>query len=103
VNVPTTLAGMVDAAVGGKTGINSEAGKSLVGSFHEPAGVLADLATLETLPPNELLAGMAEIVKAGFIADPRILELIEADAGAALDTGGEVLGELVEQIGRAHV
>src|SRR5699024_3993498 len=97
VNVPTTLAGMVDAAVGGKTGINSEAGKNLVGSFHEPAGVLADLATLETLPPDDLLAGMAEIVKAGFIADPRILELIEADAGAALDTGGEVLGELVER------
>jgi 3-dehydroquinate synthase len=97
VNVPTTLLGMVDAAVGGKTGINTEAGKNLVGVFHEPAAVLADLATLETLPPNELVAGMAEVVKAGFIADPRILELIEQDPAAALDTQGEVLGELVRR------
>ncbi|PRX46089.1 3-dehydroquinate synthase [Prauserella shujinwangii] len=97
VNVPTTLLGMVDAAVGGKTGINTEAGKNLVGAFHEPAAVLADLATLETLPPNELVAGMAEVVKAGFIADPRILELIEADPAAALDTTGEVLAELVRR------
>ena len=97
INVPTTLAGMVDAAIGGKTGINSEAGKNLVGVFHEPSGVLADLAPLETLPPNELLAGMAEVVKAGFIADPRILELIESDPGAALDTSGGVLSELVER------
>lgn len=97
VTVPTTLAGMVDAAIGGKTGINSEAGKNLVGVFHEPSGVLADLATLETLPPNELVAGMAEIVKAGFIADPRILELIETDPSAALDTSGAAFGELVER------
>lgn len=97
VTVPTTLAGMVDAAIGGKTGINSEAGKNLVGVFHEPTGVLADLATLETLPPNELVAGMAEVVKVGFIADPRILELIETDPAAALDTSGAVFGELVER------
>ena len=97
ITVPTTLAGMVDAAIGGKTGINTEAGKNLVGVFHEPSGVLADLATLETLPPNELLAGMAEVVKTGFIADPRILELIEADPAASLDTGSAVLGELVER------
>lgn len=97
VNVPTTLLGMVDAAVGGKTGINTEAGKNLVGVFHEPSAVLVDLATLETLPPNELVAGMAEVVKAGFIADPRILELIEQDSAAALDTSGDVLGELVRR------
>jgi 3-dehydroquinate synthase len=97
VNVPTTLLGMVDAAVGGKTGINTEAGKNLVGVFHEPAAVLVDLSTLETLPPNELVAGMAEVVKTGFIADPRILELIEQDPAAALDTQGEVLGELVRR------
>src|SRR5205823_10477841 len=77
VNVPTTLLGMVDAAVGGKTGINTDAGKNLVGVFHQPHAVLVDLATLQTLPPNELVAGMAEIVKAGFIADPVILDLIE--------------------------
>ncbi|MET8996635.1 3-dehydroquinate synthase [Amycolatopsis sp. NPDC004169] len=97
VNVPTTLLGMVDASVGGKTGINTDAGKNLVGVFHEPSAVFVDLATLETLPPNELVAGMAEVVKAGFIADPRILELIEADPAAALDPAGDVLAELVRR------
>ncbi|GAB3563414.1 3-dehydroquinate synthase [Amycolatopsis endophytica] len=97
VNVPSTLLGMVDAAVGGKTGINTDAGKNLVGVFHEPSAVLVDLATLETLPRNELVAGMAEVVKTGFIADPRILELIEADPGAATDPEGEVIGELVRR------
>ncbi|WAL63104.1 3-dehydroquinate synthase [Amycolatopsis cynarae] len=97
VNVPTTLLGMVDAAVGGKTGINTDAGKNLVGVFHEPSAVLADLATLETLPSHELVAGMAEVVKAGFIADPVILDLIEADPAAAVDPRGEVLGELVRR------
>ncbi|MCU1680128.1 MAG: aroB [Amycolatopsis sp.] len=97
VNVPTTLLGMVDAAVGGKTGINTEAGKNLVGVFHEPSAVLVDLATLETLPPNELVAGMAEVVKTGFIADPRILELVEVDPVAAVDPKGAVLAELVQR------
>ncbi len=95
VHVPTTLLGMVDAAVGGKTGINTDAGKNLVGAFHQPIGVLVDLATLETLPHNEIVAGMAEVVKAGFIADPVILDLIEADPQAALDPSGDVLPELV--------
>src|SRR5205085_6116061 len=95
VHVPTTLLAMVDAAVGGKTGINTEAGKNLVGMFHEPAAVLVDLATLESLPRNELVAGMAEVVKAGFIADPVILEHIEDDPAAALDPSGPVLEELV--------
>jgi 3-dehydroquinate synthase len=97
VHVPTTLLGMVDAAVGGKTGINTEAGKNLVGAFHQPVAVLADLATLETLPGNELVAGMAEIVKAGFIADPAILDLIEADPQAASDPAGGVLPELIRR------
>jgi 3-dehydroquinate synthase len=97
VHVPTTLLGMVDAAVGGKTGINTEAGKNLVGLFHEPSAVMVDLATLESLPRNELVAGMAEIVKGGFVADPRILELIEADPEAAVDPTGDVLGELVRR------
>ncbi|HEY8373845.1 MAG TPA: 3-dehydroquinate synthase [Pseudonocardiaceae bacterium] len=97
VHVPTTLLAMVDAAVGGKTGINTEAGKNLVGVFHEPTAVLVDLATLESLPRNELVAGMAEVVKAGFIADPRILELIEADPEAAVDPSGQVLAELVRR------
>jgi 3-dehydroquinate synthase len=95
VQVPTTLLAMVDAAVGGKTGINTDAGKNLVGAFHEPAAVLVDLATLQTLPRAELVAGMAEVVKVGFIADPVILERIEADPDAALDPSGAVLTELV--------
>jgi 3-dehydroquinate synthase len=95
VQVPTTLLAMVDAAVGGKTGINTDAGKNLVGAFHEPAAVLVDLVALATLPRAELVAGMAEVVKAGFIADPVILERIEADPAAALDPSGPVLEELV--------
>ena len=97
VHVPTTLLAMVDAAVGGKTGINTDAGKNLVGAFHQPAAVLVDLATLETLPRNEIVAGMAEIVKAGFIADPVILDLIEADPEAALEPTGTVLPELIRR------
>jgi 3-dehydroquinate synthase len=97
VQVPTTLLAMVDAAVGGKTGINTDAGKNLVGSFHEPAAVLVDLASLHTLPRDELVAGMAEVIKTGFIADPVILERIEADPNAALDPAGPVLEELVSR------
>jgi 3-dehydroquinate synthase len=97
VHVPTTLLAMVDAAVGGKTGINTDAGKNLVGAFHQPLAVLIDLATLETLPPNEIVAGMAEIVKTGFIADPVILDMIEADPAAALDPTGPVLPELIRR------
>ncbi|GAA4848144.1 3-dehydroquinate synthase [Saccharopolyspora rosea] len=97
VHVPTTLLGMVDAAIGGKTGINTDAGKNLVGLFHEPSLVLADLATLEELPRNELVAGMAEVVKAGFIADPEILRLVEEDPQAAVDPSGDVLIELVRR------
>ena len=98
VHVPTTLLAMVDAAVGGKTGINTAAGKNLVGAFHEPSAVLVDLATLDTLPAAEIAAGSAEIVKTGFIADPTILELVEADPVAALDPTGAVLPELVRRV-----
>lgn len=97
VHVPTTLLAMVDAAIGGKTGINTDAGKNLVGAFHQPDAVVVDLATLETLPQSEIVPGMAEVVKAGFIADPVILDLIEADPAAATDPQGPVLGELVRR------
>ena len=97
VHVPTTLLAMVDAAIGGKTGINTDAGKNLVGAFHQPAAVVVDLAVLQTLPPNELVAGMAEVVKAGFIADPVILEMIEADPEAAVDPSGVILPELIRR------
>ena len=91
VHVPTSLLAMVDAAVGGKTGIDTGAGKNLVGSFHEPAGVLCDLDLLATLPRAELVSGLGEVVKCGFIADPEILTLIEKDPAAAADPGSEVL------------
>ncbi|MCK0440555.1 3-dehydroquinate synthase [Gordonia alkaliphila] len=97
VHVPTTLLAMVDAAVGGKTGINTDAGKNLVGSFHEPDAVLIDLGTLESVPRNEIIAGLAEVIKTGFIADPAILDLIEADPEAALDPTGTVLPELIRR------
>lgn len=86
VQVPTSLLGMVDAAVGGKTGINTSAGKNLVGAFHPPAAVLADTDLLAGLPEAEFRSGMAEVVKCGFIADPRILELLEADPTGRRDT-----------------
>jgi 3-dehydroquinate synthase len=80
VHVPTTLLGMVDAAVGGKTGINTSAGKNLVGAFHPPAGVVADLNALETLPRHDYVSGLAEVIKVGFTHDPKILDLVDADA-----------------------
>ena len=77
--IPTSLAGMVDAAVGGKTGINARSGKNLIGSFYSPTEVLIDLAFLNTLPKRDLSAGMAEVLKCGFIADYRILNLAQDD------------------------
>lgn len=97
VQVPTTLLAMVDAAVGGKTGINTAEGKNLVGCIHEPAGVLCDLNSLSTLPRNDLVAGMAEVVKAGFIRDTAILDIIQADPIGALEPTGSVLRTLVER------
>ena len=103
VHLPTTLLAMVDAAVGGKTGINTGAGKNLVGSFHEPAGVLCDLALADTLPRDELVAGLAEVVKCGFIADPRILDLVESTDPSELTSDSPVLRELVERAVRVKV
>jgi len=97
VHVPSTLLGMVDAAVGGKTGINTGAGKNLVGSFHEPAGVICDLALLSTLPAAELVAGLGEVVKCGFIADPEILALVENCPTEVLTAGSRELRELVKR------
>ena len=95
INVPTTVLGMVDAAVGGKTGINTAAGKNLVGAFHEPAGVLCDLDVLATLSPAEVRSGMAEVAKCGFIADPSILELIEESGTRAFDPESPLLAALI--------
>ncbi|MFE8914790.1 3-dehydroquinate synthase [Streptomyces globisporus] len=95
--VPTTVLGMVDAAVGGKTGINTAEGKNLVGAFHPPAGVLCDLAALASLPVHDYVSGMAEIIKAGFIADPVILDLVEADPEGARTPSGPHTAELIER------
>ncbi|MFG2592810.1 3-dehydroquinate synthase [Streptomyces sp. NPDC048438] len=95
--VPTTVLGMVDAAVGGKTGINTAEGKNLVGAFHPPTGVLCDLAALDSLPINDYVSGMAEIIKAGFIADPVILDLVEADPQGARTPAGPHTAELIER------
>jgi 3-dehydroquinate synthase len=92
VQVPTSLLGMVDAAVGGKTGINTAAGKNLVGAFHPPAAVLADTDVLAGLPEAEFRSGLAEVVKCGFIADGAILDLLDADPTGRRDTA-----ELIER------
>ncbi|MFV2142995.1 3-dehydroquinate synthase [Isoptericola sp. G70] len=105
VHVPTTLLAMVDAAVGGKTGINTAEGKNLVGAFHPPAGVLCDLAALESLDRWDLVAGLAEVIKTGFIADERILELVAEHADGLREWAGAdateetwaVLTELIER------
>ena len=78
VQVPTTLLAQVDSAVGGKTGVNHPGGKNLIGAFHQPRAVLADLGTLRTLPPRELRAGLAEVIKYGLVADIEFLAWIEA-------------------------
>ncbi|BDZ63081.1 3-dehydroquinate synthase [Agromyces mangrovi Wang et al. 2018] len=96
VQVPTTVLGMVDAAVGGKTGINTAEGKNLVGAFYAPSAVLCDLDHLDTLSQNEILAGFAEIVKAGFIRYPEILDVIEADAAVATDPATPEFRRVVE-------
>ena len=95
--IPTTLLGMVDAAVGGKTGINTAEGKNLVGAFYAPKAVICDLDTLETLPNIELVSGFGEVAKYGFIADERILELLEADLETAMDVHSEAFREIVER------
>jgi len=95
--VPTTLLGMADAAVGGKTAVDIPAGKNLVGAFHSPAGVLADLATLETLPRADYVAGLAEVIKAGFIADPAIIDLVQQDPAGATVPHGQHARELIER------
>lgn len=95
VAMPTSVLGMVDAAVGGKTGINLPAGKNLVGAFWEPLGVLCDLDALRDLPPAEVSNGLAEVIKCGFIADPEILRLVEDDPVAAQTVDSSVLAELI--------
>jgi 3-dehydroquinate synthase len=96
INVPTTLLGMVDASIGGKTGINTNEGKNLVGAFHAPAGVVVDLDTLEGLSQMEILASFGEVVKYGFIEEPEILDIIERGVDAATDPRTDEFRRVVE-------
>ncbi|PWH05780.1 3-dehydroquinate synthase [Brachybacterium endophyticum] len=95
--VPTTVAAMVDAAVGGKTGINTAEGKNLVGSFHPPIAVVEDLDVLAGLGANDVTAGLAEVVKIGLIEDTRILEIVEEDPAAVLDIATPAFREIMER------
>jgi 3-dehydroquinate synthase len=97
VAVPTSLAGMVDASVGGKTGINSDYGKNLIGAFHSPVAVLIDTNFLSTLSDRDIAAGMAEVIKCGFIADPEILGLAGAHSVASLRQNPDVISELIRR------
>lgn len=95
--VPTTLLGMVDASVGGKTGINTDAGKNLVGAFHSPTAVYVDLNSLETLPENDLRAGLAEVAKVGLTSDPSILETITEFPDRIIDPHSVELESLIHR------
>lgn len=106
VNCPTSLLSMVDASTGGKTGINLEQGKNLVGSFYTPLGVLADLRTLDTLPQDVFIEGLGEVAKCGFIMDQEILQILENQVDIIRDFGEkafhqqwieDVCAELIER------
>src|SRR5277367_3486670 len=84
VQIPTTLLAQVDSSIGGKTGVNLQAGKNLIGSFHHPQAVLADTNLLATLPPAQLRAGLQESIKAGIIYDPKLFRYMEQNADAIL-------------------
>jgi 3-dehydroquinate synthase len=96
VNVPTTVLGMVDAAVGGKTGVDLTAGKNLVGAFHQPVAVVADLDALAGLPTAEVRSGLAEVAKAGLAGDPGLAEALARSAGPAVAADPGALAPLVE-------
>ena len=101
IQVPTTLLAQVDAAIGGKTAVNLPEGKNLVGAFHQPIAVLADVATLATLPDREFRSGLAEVAKYGLTIDPAILETLEAEADRVRDRDSGVLEDLVARCARA--
>src|SRR5581483_870435 len=99
-SVPTSLLAMVDAAVGGKTGFDHARGKNLIGAFHHPVAVIADPGTLSTLPREEFIAALAEVVKIGLVRDPSLLDLLEREASVIRRAGGcprELLAEMVRK------
>lgn len=95
--VPTTLAGMVDASVGGKTGVNSPYGKNLIGAFHSPISVLIDSAWITTLSDRDIAAGLAEVVKCGFIDNPEILSMLEGKTVTEVRTNSALVNSLIEK------
>jgi 3-dehydroquinate synthase len=95
--IPTTLLAQVDSSVGGKTGVNLEAGKNLVGSFYQPELVIADPATLATLPENEYVGGLGEVVKYGLLLGEDLFRVLEANSGAVTARDQEILGDLVHR------
>jgi 3-dehydroquinate synthase len=97
VAIPTTLAGMVDAAVGGKTGINSPFGKNLIGAFHSPISVLIDPSWLRTLSDRDFAAGLAEVIKCGFIDDEEILHLIKGKSLLEIRQNSGLVSNLIER------
>jgi 3-dehydroquinate synthase len=97
VQVPTTLLAQVDSAVGGKTGVNHPGGKNLIGAFHQPVAVVADTGTLTTLPPRELRAGLAEVIKYGLICDADFFAWLEAHIDALLAGDAAALAHVVRR------
>ncbi len=97
IQVPTTLLAQVDSSVGGKTGVNHPAGKNMIGAFHQPRAVIADTATLETLPDRELSAGLAEVVKYGLIADQPFFEWLEEQVPALCARDAAALATAIER------
>jgi 3-dehydroquinate synthase len=96
VQVPTTLLAQVDSSVGGKTGINHESGKNLIGAFYQPKLVLIDIAVLRTLPQRELVAGLAEVIKYGIIRDPALFGLLEQRMEKLLGSDRELLSQVIQ-------
>jgi 3-dehydroquinate synthase len=97
VQIPTSLLAMIDSSVGGKTGINTDRGKNLVGAFHQPKLVIVDPSFLETLPDRHLRAGLAEALKHGIIADADYFNEIVANRGRLLDNDQEIMGRVIQR------
>lgn len=97
IQIPTTLLAQVDSSVGGKTGVNHPAGKNMIGAFHQPRCVIIDTNTLQTLPDQELSAGLAEVLKYGLIRDTRFFEWLEQHMTGLLGRDQELLAEAIEQ------
>ncbi len=95
VNVPTTLLADVDASTGGKTGVDSQAGKNLIGAFHQPRAVLVDATLLKSLPTEQLVSGLGECVKHAIIRDQAALDFLEQHASALLSADGATLAEVI--------